>query len=142
VSQRDLIFIAEDNPADVDLLKMALSKHGVHCDLTVFTDGSAALEAIGRAELKPDLRPDLFVIDLNLPKVDGISVLRRIRESLVFNHAPIMVWTTSDHPRDQLRSMEFGADTHVTKPGTLMGFLGLGDVIKGMLKKVAVPHGA
>jgi len=132
---KTLIFLADDNPGDVTLLRIALSDNGVDCDLAVFSDGANALAEIVRAESTVEGQPELFVLDLNLPKVDGITLLKRLRSSDVFHHTPVIIWTSSDSPSDQLKSHESGADRHVCKPAKLAAFLGLGGLIKGMLEE-------
>lgn len=128
------VFLAEDNPGDIDLLRAALDRSGVECDLSVCTDGASALAAIARAEtLGAGRRPELFVLDLNLPKVDGLTILRRLRSSAVFRHTPVIMWTTSTASKDQIQSAEFGVNQHIHKPSNLREFIGLGGVIKQIL---------
>ena len=134
MSDKHAVFLAEDNPGDADLFRLALTKSGLHYDLSVCTDGAAALAAIAQAEnARADKRPELFVLDLNLPKVDGFALLRRLRRSPVFRETPIILWTTSDASKDRLQSREFGANQHILKPSTLREFMALGGVIKGIL---------
>jgi DNA-binding response OmpR family regulator len=122
----DQIFIAEDNAADVNLLRIALRESQVECELAVFNDGAAALAAIVEA----NLRPALFILDVNLPNVNGITILARIRTNTVFDRTPVIVWTTSDSLEDKQRSENSGADQHVCKPTDLSSFLRIGELVK------------
>lgn len=127
------VFLAEDNPGDADLFRLALSKSGLNYNLSVCTDGAAALAAIAHAESAiVDRRPELFVFDLNLPKVDGLALLRRLRSGKVFRETPVIIWTTSELSKDRLQSNEFGA-RHIRKPPNLREFMELGGAIRDIL---------
>src|ERR1051326_4737840 len=89
------ILLAEDNPADVYLIREALKEHGVECSMQVASDGREVLslisgEATGAEEL------GLIILDLNLPRHDGIEILERLRESTRLAHVPVVVLTSSD----------------------------------------------
>jgi chemotaxis family two-component system response regulator Rcp1 len=122
------IFIAEDNPADVYLLRIAFTEAGHQgADLVIASDGEAALELVQhRGSFQNAGRPDLIVLDLNLPKSDGSDVLRAIRQSDEYTDVPVVVLTSSDSPRDRQYAEELGADCYLTKPSDLEAFLGLG----------------
>lgn len=135
---RHEVFLAEDNAGDVNLLRIALKQNDVDCQLEVYSDGATALTALLHAEAVLDGQPELFVLDLNLPQVDGITLLKRLRSSAVFKDAPVIIWTTSDAPEDRSRSEKFGASRHICKPINLSAFLRLGGVIKEMLEELHV----
>jgi two-component system, chemotaxis family, response regulator Rcp1 len=126
------IFLAEDNPADVYLLREAL---GVEADRTiellVAQDGEEALDYVyrrGRFSEMP--KPDLVVLDLNLPKSDGSDILRAIRETSDLRDVPVVVLTSSDSPRDRAAAQRLGADGYITKPSDLDAFLSLGETLR------------
>jgi DNA-binding response OmpR family regulator len=133
VAHKNLIFVAEDNVADATLLRIALHESQVDCDLEVFNDGATALEAVAQAETAFELRPDLFVLDLNLPHVNGMTILARIRRSPAFQGVPVIVWTSSDAPADRIESVKSGADRFISKPHNLETFLRLGELAKGLI---------
>jgi DNA-binding response OmpR family regulator len=133
VSHRDLIFVAEDNAADANLLRIALRESQVECDLAIFSDGASALAAVAQAEAVAGTLPALFVLDLNLPNVSGMTILARIRGSSAFQQTPVIVWTSSDSPADQIESERSGADRYVCKPNDLETFLRLGEMAKGLI---------
>jgi two-component system, chemotaxis family, response regulator Rcp1 len=121
------ILVAEDNPADVYLLKEAFSLQGADVDLIVVGDGEQALEYVqneGRTREAPI--PDLIILDLNLPKSDGSDVLRCIRENRAYVGVPVVVLTSSDSPRDRKSVESLGASCFITKPSDLDAFLALG----------------
>jgi len=99
------ILVVDDEPQIVDLLRSYLRRDGFTVEQAV--DGEAALAAFGR------LRPDLVILDLMLPKVDGREVCRRIREA---SQTPIIMLTARDEETDKLLGLELGADDYITKP--------------------------
>ena len=137
------ILLAEDNPADVYLVREALHEHGVDCTLRVATDGEDVLQIILAAQsgnANQDL--GLIVLDLNLPRHDGIEVLQRLKESAELCHVPVVVLTSSDSPRDRAVAQQFGATRYLRKPSSLEQFLSLGAVFKELLEQAkATPAG-
>lgn len=132
------ILVAEDNPADVYLLKEALNQEGREVDLVVVSDGEQALEYVQRqGDFRSAPIPDLVVLDLNLPKSDGSDVLRCIRETKAYADVPVVVLTSSDSPRDRIVVESLGADSFITKPSDLEAFLGLGRTLVGFLRDAA-----
>ena len=99
------ILVVDDEPQIVDLLRSYLRRDGFTVEQAA--DGEAALAAFGR------LRPDLVILDLMLPKVDGREVCRRIRDA---SHTPIIMLTARDEETDKLLGLELGADDYITKP--------------------------
>ena len=99
------ILVVDDEPQIVDLLRSYLRRDGFTVEQAA--DGEAALAAFGL------LRPDLVILDLMLPKVDGREVCRRIRDA---SHTPIIMLTARDEETDKLLGLELGADDYITKP--------------------------
>ena len=99
------ILVVDDEPQIVDLLRSYLRRDGFTVEQAM--DGEAALAAFGR------LRPDLVILDLMLPKVDGREVCRRIRDA---SHTPIIMLTARDEETDKLLGLELGADDYITQP--------------------------
>src|ERR1700681_4831675 len=129
------ILVAEDNPADVYLIREALREHGVDCTVRVASDGTDVLRIIS-----PERSPaeadglGLIILDLNLPRHDGIEILQRLRESVRLAHVPVVVLTSSDSPRDRLIATELGAARFLRKPSNLEQFLSLGAIFKELLE--------
>jgi CheY-like chemotaxis protein len=125
------IFIAEDNPADVYLLRIAFSEaERQNVELIVATDGEEAIDYVEHRRAETNcVKPDLFVLDLNLPKNDGSEILRSIRKSPEYADVPVVVLTSSDSPRDRQSAEELGADCYLTKPSDLGAFLELGGTL-------------
>jgi CheY-like chemotaxis protein len=125
------ILLAEDNPADVYLIREALKEHGVDCAIQTASDGREVLTLIDSAG--PGWHPDLIILDLNLPRHDGIELLRKLRSTVELSHVPVVVLTSSDSPRDRATATELGATRYLSKPSNLEHFLELGAVFKELL---------
>src|SRR5947207_2892468 len=91
------VLLVEDNVGDVFLFREALASAGLVCDLTVISDGAEALDFVNNAARRDGI-PDLAVLDLNLPKVEGTEVLEAIRSSRELAHIPVAVMTSSPSP--------------------------------------------
>lgn len=112
------LLLVEDNPDDVEIAIRALRKSCGVCDIRVVRDGEEALRLLlpdGDQDLDI-LRPDLILLDLNLPKVSGFDVLERIKNSDGLSSIPVVVLTVSDREEDIVRAYHLGANTCITKP--------------------------
>ena len=130
------ILLVEDNDGDIYLIKMALRQAGIEFDLTVFNDGESAITYFGdESNYRERGLPDLTVLDLNLPKRDGLEVLEAIRRNPNLVDLPVVVMTSSSSSRDRARIEGFGDVQCHTKPPDLEGFLHFGEVLKELLYK-------
>lgn len=125
------ILLAEDNPADVFLIREALKEHQVDCTLRVAVDGRDALNVLVSADIHSS--PDLIILDLNLPRHDGIELLQKVRSTQATAHVPVVVLTSSDSPRDRLTANELGATQYLRKPSNLEQFMALGAIFRDLL---------
>ena len=118
------ILLVEDNPGDVRLTKEALKEAKVRNNLHVVEDGVAALHFLRReGEFSGVPRPDLILLDLNLPKKDGREVLEEIKADSALKTIPVVVLTTSHAEEDIVRSYNLHANCYVTKPVDLDQFI-------------------
>jgi len=118
------ILLVEDNPGDVRLTIEALKEGKVHNQLCVARDGVEALAFLRQeGEFKDAPRPDVILLDLNLPKKDGREVLAEIKADEHFRRIPVVVLTTSKAEEDILRSYALHANCYVTKPVDLEQFI-------------------
>lgn len=120
------VYHIEDNEGDRRLLAFALEAQGVPLDLYAANDGEHALALLGEASAGARCRPDLIILDLNLPKLSGIEVLERIRNNPHLQHAPVVVLTSSDSPADRTQTEALGIKAYLRKPMNLDGFIELG----------------
>jgi len=127
------VLLADDNPSDVYLIREALREHAVDCTLRVVSDGKDALGIISGEENTYPGSLRLIILDLNLPRHDGIEILQKLRESSRLDHVPVVVLTSSDSPRDRVLANELGATRYLRKPSSLDEFLSLGAVFKELL---------
>jgi CheY-like chemotaxis protein len=117
------VLLVEDDPGDVLMTREAFEEY-LQNRLDVVTDGAAALSYLRREEPYADApRPDLILLDLNLPRRDGREVLQEIKADPGLQHIPVIVLTTSQAEEDVLRSYQLHANAYVTKPVDFDGFI-------------------
>ena len=117
------VLLVEDDPGDVLMTCEAFEEY-LHNRLDVVTDGAAALAYLRREEPYTDApRPDLVLLDLNLPRRDGREVLQEVKADEDLRHIPVIVLTTSQAEEDVLRSYQLHANAYVTKPVDFDGFI-------------------
>jgi two-component system response regulator len=117
------ILLVEDNPDDVLLTLRAFKKNNISNEIVVATDGECALDLLQPHNGEPRLRPSLVLLDVKLPKIDGLEVLRRIRADPTTQSLPVVVLTTSSEERDIGDSYRLGANSFVRKPVVFSEFL-------------------
>jgi CheY-like chemotaxis protein len=116
------ILLVEDDPGDVVLVREAFDHDKLRNELRVASDGVYALEVLRDPSIP---LPDLILLDLNLPRMDGRELLSEIRADPRLTRIPVVVLTTSDAEADIVRSYELHANAYVTKPVDLQRFLGV-----------------
>lgn len=121
------ILLVEDNPDHAELIVMALREGGTSNYVCVVGDGFQALDFLyGRGvykEKRGTLLPTLILLDIKLPKMDGLELLREIRKDPQFNAIPVIVLTTSSRPEDVAEAYAAGANSYVAKPARFQEFL-------------------
>jgi CheY-like chemotaxis protein len=111
------VLLVEDDPGDILMTREAFEEHKVHNRLTVVSDGVEALAYLRReGSYAKAVRPDLVLLDLNLPRRDGREVLAEIKKDEDLHHIPVVVLTTSQADEDILCSYQLHANAYVTKP--------------------------
>ena len=111
------ILLVEDNPDDVTLTIRALKKNHLLNEVIVARDGAEALDLLfGKGESPPMDFPELILLDINLPKINGLEVLEKIRANERTSLLPVVVLTTSDEDRDRMESYRLGANSYISKP--------------------------
>jgi CheY-like chemotaxis protein len=135
------ILLAEDLPADAGLVRAALQEGKFYCSLDVVEDGEQALAYL-RGEIAEARRPDLVLLDLNLPRLNGREVLAAMKQDAELRSIPVVVLTTSDVERDIEASYSLGAVGFVTKPLDVNEFFGAIHAIEDYwFTVVRLPHG-
>lgn len=115
--QPPVVLLVDDSPTDVLLVREALAECTGHIRLVVVTDGVAALEYLRRAGVKTsDPLPDLILLDLNLPRMSGLEVLREVRTDERLNLTPVVVLSTSTAPADVQAAYARHANCYIPKP--------------------------
>jgi two-component system response regulator len=116
---QSFIALVEDNADDEALTLRALKKHGIANDIVVLRDGVEALEFLLAAD---KALPNLVLLDLNLPRVNGLEVLQRLRSELRTQLLPVVILTSSNEERDLVEGYRLGANSYVRKPVDFVQF--------------------
>lgn len=121
-----VILLVEDNPDDADLTMRAFKRHNILNEVVIAPDGSMALDYLfgtgvyeGR---NTDIQPALILLDLNLPKIDGLEVLRRIRTDERTRYLPVVVLTSSKEDRDMVEAYNNHVNSYIRKPVDFVQF--------------------
>lgn len=124
------ILLVEDNPDDVLITRRALARSRVANELYVVRDGREALDFLSARPGDPDApRPDLILLDVNLPRVNGMEVLEHVRRDDELAVIPVIMLTASDREEDVVRSYRLGSNTYIQKPVEFAKFLQALDVL-------------
>ncbi|MGB0909584.1 MAG: response regulator [Nitrospirales bacterium] len=126
------ILMVEDDEEDVELTKESLVSSKIALDLQVVEDGAQALAYLRKEPpFEQSVKPDLILLDLNLPKKNGREVLSAMRGDSNLKTIPVIILTTSDQDADVLRTYELGANCYITKPVGLTQFSKVVSSIEG-----------
>ena len=127
MSRRRIILLVDDNADDVELTLLAFEQTKLVTDIIVAKDGEDALDYLfatgSHAGRDPERVPDLVLLDLNLPKIDGLDVLKRMRTDERTRLVPVVILTSSKEEQDVLRSYDLGANSFVQKPVDFAAFI-------------------
>jgi len=125
----DPILLVEDNPDDVTFTLRAFKKNNLSNEVIVANDGEQALSLLLPQDSSAPLQPALVLLDVKLPKIDGIEVLRRIRADVRTQPLPIIMLTTSSEESDIIDSYRLGANSYVRKPVAFSDFLHAANIL-------------
>ncbi|WEL22651.1 Rec domain [Halorhabdus sp. BNX81] len=124
------ILLAEDNPGDAKLTQKAFEEGNILNNLHVVEDGAEAMDFLNqRGEYAEKTRPDLVLLDLNMPKKDGWDVLEEINDDPELRRIPVIVLTSSEAESDIVKSYDLQANAYLSKPVDYSGFM---DVVRSL----------
>ncbi|MDF2645831.1 MAG: response regulator [Paenibacillus sp.] len=124
LSQNVEILLVEDNPGDIRLIVEVLKEGKINNNLSVVEDGEEALAYLKReGSYQEAIVPDIILLDLNLPKINGTEVLAEIKKDPLLKYIPVIILTTSEAEQDILRAYDLHANCYITKPVNLEQFL-------------------
>ena len=129
----DAILLVEDNPDDAELTKLALSRHGLDGRVTHVSDGMQALDYLHRRNgftNRSGANPVLVLLDLKMPLLDGIGVLKEIKGSDLLHNIPVVVLTTSSEEGDRLAAFNNSVAGYMVKPVDYPQFVGIMSLIR------------
>lgn len=128
------ILVVEDSEPDALLVREALRRSGLEFELQLLEDGERAVDYIEVLERDEAVRrPDLVLLDLNLPMKSGSQVLERLRQSALCADVPVVILTSSDSPNDKAQAAQLRATEYFRKPSRLDEFMTLGQVVRKIL---------
>src|SRR5215469_3080392 len=113
------ILLVEDDPKDVELTMTALEEYNLSNEVVVASDGEEALDYLcyrGKFSLRGGENPAVMLLDLKLPKIDGLEVLQQVRSDERLKMIPVVVLTSSHEEKDMMRSYQLGVNAYVVKP--------------------------
>jgi CheY-like chemotaxis protein len=132
------IVLAEDNDADIFLVREILKEQGIDCELKVISDGEDVLKYIDQLDADSNARcPELLLLDMHLPKRDGEEILARLRTSQRCRQTPVVIMTSADSPYVRKSAEKHSALHYFEKPSNLDHFMRLGIVLKDVIDRGA-----
>jgi chemotaxis family two-component system response regulator Rcp1 len=134
------VLLAEDNPGDVYLVREALAHANLQFELVVQSDGEQMYDFIDKIDGGAAPCPDVVLLDLNLPRRNGASLLERMRESPLCSRIPVIIVTSSSSPQDRETATRLGASSYFQKPSDFEEFMRLGALVRQFLSQSAVPR--
>ncbi len=120
------ILLAEDDPKDIELTLAALAEHNLANEVVVVHDGAEAMDYLfrrGQYQLRNPEPPAVLLLDLKMPKVDGLEVLRSIKSDPQLRTIPVVILTSSREERDLVESYKIGVNSYVVKPIEFQAFV-------------------
>ena len=133
------MLLAEDNPGDVYLVREALSLERLEFDLLVRSDGEQMSDFIDQIDAGAARCPDVVLLDLNLPRRSGVSLLERLRQSSLCGEVPVIVVTSSASPQDREIATRLGASSYFQKPSDFDEFMRLGSLVRQFVSTSTAP---
>jgi CheY-like chemotaxis protein len=127
------VLLVEDNPTDLYVLRMVLERCKLDLDLHIARDGERALHYLEDLAQQKSACPALVLLDLNIPKVSGIEVLRQLRHASPCNRVPVIVVTSSGEAADRVEIQRLGANAFFQKPADLAAYMELVPLVKSVL---------
>jgi DNA-binding response OmpR family regulator len=128
------IALVEDNPADVFLIQLAFMERNLRADWIVMDDGEAGFDFIEAIEEGRTAAPQVFILDLSLPRRNGPELLEKIRASRACCGARVVIASSSYNPEDQAIAKKSGADSYFVKPSNYDEFMKIADVVSNLLR--------
>lgn len=132
MAQKKCILVVDDSDADVSILRRAMTKAGIESQVLSLRDGQEAVDYLSREEgfnERTHPMPELMLLDLKMPKMDGFDVLLWLQKQPRLKRLPVMVLSSSQQERDVDRAYDLGANCFVVKPSSLDGY---GDIADGL----------
>jgi len=135
-----LVLFVEDNPDDQELARLVLAKREDRCEHLFVDDGQEAIEYLEASSAGEVRRPEVVLIDIAMPRMDGLTLLQRIRGDARWRRIPVVMFTTSTAQSDIEQAYEFGCNAYVVKPYTVKELASVIDhLLEHWLERVRLP---
>lgn len=134
VTKTIFIVVVEDNPGDVLLIREALNESGLTHEIKVLNDGVEAIDYLTETVSGDGARPDLIILDLNMPRLDGAAVVDFVMGMPALSDTPVVVLSSSESPRDRKTAEAIQHGLYIVKPSDLNAFLDIGNRIRAFLE--------
>ncbi|MCO7225884.1 response regulator [Pleionea sp. CnH1-48] len=132
------LLLVEDNPGDIELARHAFEHTNVDIDVYVAEDGCDAVDFLRKGEVSSSIpRPDLILLDINLPKMNGFETLEKIKSNESFKSIPVVMLTSSSSVKDVKASYQRHANSYLNKPVNLSDYLGMANEVSEFWFKIA-----
>lgn len=132
------ILIVEDSEPEKIIIKEAFKEANVNCNLCMAKDGVEALEFLNQeGEFERAPKPNLIILDLNLPRKNGLEVLAEVKNNPKWRHIPILIFSNSEFPMDICQCYELNANAYINKPSEFQEFIDLANMINVFWLKAA-----
>ena len=139
VEKKFTILLVEDNDADADLVSEMIQER-LKCGIIVAKDGEQAIKIVKESGEKGGVLPDLILLDLNLPKVSGMEVLKAVKSDADSRRIPVLIFTSSGAERDILACYDLNANCYIQKPSDLNRYMNVIDNLNSFwIEKVKLP---
>jgi CheY-like chemotaxis protein len=123
--EKPIFFVVDDDDDDRDLLTLAWKEGNYPCELVFAEDGQNALEVLEQLEVKPSV----MILDINMPRMDGLTLLERLKTSGKWREMPVLMLTTTDHAHTVQKAYSLGANSYIVKPNTYRDLYHLWDTV-------------
>jgi CheY-like chemotaxis protein len=125
-----MVYLADDDLDDLEILQEALNSHSYKGPVATVPNGQVLLDKLIH---KSDQRPDVIILDLNMPIKDGFQTLKEIRTTPDFQNIPVIILTASSRKEDQIKCFELGCNLYFTKPSSMDAYAELTGIVKKLV---------
>jgi len=136
------VLLVEDNLGDIVLVREALKEAQLECELSIQDNGESMLRMIEKSEQDGGPFPDIVLLDLNLPRIDGLQLLERMRRDPRWAEVPVVIASSSDSPHDRQVAAALGVSEYFRKPSDYDEFMRIGAIVRRLVAHLVTGGGS